>query len=299
MGKKDIENHYDAISDKYHEQYEKQNLKTLGFYPANYFRLRLVVNSFISKNVGRVLDVGVGEGTPLVTLAKTGIEGWGFDISHEMVERAKENMRKEGLDPGHIFRADIQDPVSYAYCLRGGLFDGLMALGVMPHVEHDEEVLKNMAVCLKPGGTILVEFRNKFFSLFTFNRLTLSFILDDLLRDVDPRMKELVRAEIEPKLRMDQPPVRSRVEESRRPDAPGYDAILSRFHNPFEVQNLFKKTGFRDIRLLWYHYHPAMPFLETVDPGLFRQEGFRLEQESSDWRGLFLCSAFVVEAVKS
>jgi hypothetical protein len=33
-------------------------------------------------------------------------------------------------------------------------------------------------------------------------------------------------------------------------------------------------------------------------PELFREEAVRLEHETSGWRGLFLCSAFVVEAVK-
>ena len=77
----------------------------------------------------------------------------------------------------------------------------------------------------------------------------------------------------------------------------GYDAILSKFHNPFEVTELFKKHNFEDIQLLWYHYHPAMPYLEQRMPEAFRREAIRLEHEPSNWRGYFLCSAFVVEAV--
>jgi hypothetical protein len=41
-----------------------------------------------------------------------------------------------------------------------------------------------------------------------------------------------------------------------------------------------------------------MPYLADRMPELFREEAIRLEHESSGWRGLFLCSAFVVEAVK-
>ena len=50
--------------------------------------------------------------------------------------------------------------------------------------------------------------------------------------------------------------------------------------------------------LAWYHYHAAMPYLEDKMPELFRTESIRLEHEASNWRGFFLCSAFVIEAVK-
>ena len=46
----------------------------------------------------------------------------------------------------------------------------------------------------------------------------------------------------------------------------GDDAILSRFHNPFEVIELFDGLGFEDMELLWYHYHLAMPLLAEKDP---------------------------------
>ena len=58
----------------------------------------------------------------------------------------------------------------------------------------------------------------------------------------------------------------------------------------------FKRLGFSDIELLWYHFHPAMPLLNDVDPLLFREEAIRLEGDSVGWRGMFLCSAFVVQA---
>lgn len=79
----------------------------------------------------------------------------------------------------------------------------------------------------------------------------------------------------------------------------GYDAILSKFHNPFEVTELFENNGFDDINLLWYHYLPAMPPLEEEHRELFRREALKLEHNNSKWKGLFLCSAFVVEAQRT
>jgi 2-polyprenyl-3-methyl-5-hydroxy-6-metoxy-1,4-benzoquinol methylase len=291
-----VESHYDAAAARYHEQYERERLyDTSQVYPANYFRLQLLLKSFITKGIKRVIEVGVGEGTPLATLAKAGIDVWGFDISHEMVKRSKQTVQKNGMDPDHIFWGDIQDPTTYAHALKGGLFDGLIAMGVMPHVENDDMVLTNMATLVRPGGSVFIEFRNKLFSLMTFNRYTAEFILQDLLRDVAPDVKAAVAKDLQARLRMDMPPQRTAMAGS---DAPGYDAILSKFHNPFEVVETIGRHGFRDVRLLWYHYHPAMPYLETQFPERYRREAIRLEHEPSNWRGYFLCSAFVVEAVK-
>jgi SAM-dependent methyltransferase len=242
-----------------------------------------------------VIEVGVGEGTPLSTLGKAGIDVWGFDISTEMVKKSKETMQKSGMNPEQIFWGDIQDPTTYIHCVKSGQFDGLIAMGVMPHVENDDVVLQNMSTLIRPGGTVFIEFRNKLLSLFSLNRYTADFILNDLLAGVDDEVKNVVKKDLESRLRMDMPPVRDTIEGS---DAPGYDAIPSKFHNPFEVIEQFKKHGFINIRLLWYHYHPSMPYLEGSMPDKFRKEAIKLEHEPSNWRGYFLCSAFVVEAVK-
>src|SRR5258705_6824185 len=287
--------HCDAFSSTYHRQYERDGLHDIGReYPANYFRLQMLLNTFVSHGVKRVIEVGVGEGTPLATLGNAGFDVWGFDLSPEMVRRSRDRMRDNSMDPDHIFQADIQDPVTYAGAFKHGRFDALMAMGVMPHIENDDMVLENMATLVRPGGRIFIEFRNSLFSLFTFNRHTADFILDDLLRNVSPTLKDAVAKDLKPRLRMDAPSARMSLQGS---EAPGYDAITSRFHNPFEVIELFRRHSFKDMRLLWYHYHPAMPYLESADPHLFREEAIRLERECSGWRGLFLCSAFVIEAV--
>ena len=297
--KPDVAKHYDAVAENYHLQYERDLLDDLSQeYAANYFRMHLLLNSFTNNNIKRVVEIGVGEGTPLVSLAKAGMDVSGIDISEPMVEKAKSNFAKNGLDENRIIWGDIQDPLTYAPILNAGKYDGLLAMGVLPHVPNDEYVLKNMKTMVRPGGRVFIEFRNKLFSLFTFNRYTYEFIMDDLLADVHPDLKAAVADAIRPRLEMDKPPSRMTVQsnENKEGSPPGYDAILSKFHNPFEVLDLFKKCGFEESNLLWYHYHPAMPFLDEQNPRLFREEAMKMEHETSGWRGLFLCSAFVVEA---
>ena len=288
--------HYDESASTYHELYDKEKLFDVSVsYPANYFRLQLLLNSFKSKKIQNVIEVGVGEGTPLTTLGKAGMDVWGFDISKEMVKKSKENMEKNNMNKEQIFWGDIQNPMTYTQVLHDMKFDGLIAMGVMPHVNNDDEVLKNMASLVKSEGHVFVEFRNKLFSLFTCNRNTVDFILNDLLIGVDDKVKSLVRKDLESRLRVDVPPIRKKIANS---SVPGYDAILSKFHNPFEIIEKFKKFGFRNINILWYHFHPAMPYLEKNIPEIFRKESINLEHDPTDWRGYFLCSAFVIEAIK-
>ncbi|MCA9806187.1 MAG: class I SAM-dependent methyltransferase [Cyanobacteria bacterium HKST-UBA02] len=292
-----VEKHYDGCASDYHLQYERDSLSdTSRPYPANYFRLHLLLNSFVESQVQKIVEVGVGEGTPLLTLSKAGMSVAGFDISKEMVQRCKETLDSGGIDSTNIIWGDIQDPITYAPLIKNGPYDALLAMGVMPHVHNDGFVLQNMKALVKPGGRVFVEFRNKLFSLFTFNRYTYEFIVDDLLGTVHPKLKDAVKRDLEPRLEMSKPS--PRLVEEGKSDIPGYDAILSKFHNPFEVLELFADTGFVDCRLLWYHYHPAMPYLSEHDEELFREQALKLEHEASGWKGYFLCSAFVVEATK-
>ena len=299
-----IASHYDGSAENYHLQYERNLISDISRdYPANYFRLHQLINSFVQNSVKRVIEVGVGEGTPLVTLSKAGMEVCGFDLSHKMVEKAKTNFAENGLPPNNIIYGDIQDPITYTPLLQAGQFDALLAMGVLPHVRNEEFVHKNMKNLVKPNGRVFIEFRNKLFSLFTFNRYTYEFIMEDLLDGVSPQLKNIVGKNLKDRLEMNLPTPRmtgesaNLSESSKVGEVIGYDAILSKFHNPFEMLDLFDKIGFKESKLHWYHYHPAMPNLSNEDPHLFRDEALKLEHNNSSWKGMFLCSAFVIEAV--
>jgi 2-polyprenyl-3-methyl-5-hydroxy-6-metoxy-1,4-benzoquinol methylase len=295
MEKARVDEHYNAVADTYHQQYQRENLESLGDYPANYFRLQILVQRLAELRLKSVYEVGVGEGTPLATMAAMGFRVAGCDIAQGMVSKARENFKSHGLAPEVIRWGDVQDATTLVGQLADGAFDAVIAAGVLPHVSNDQLVLKNMAMLIRDGGRMFVEFRNKLFSLFTFNRYTKEFILDDLLAGVGEDIKARVAHELDERLALDMPPVRSIGADGK---APGFDAILSKFHNPFELTEVVERCGFKEIQIHWYHYHPAPPMLERTLGPAFRKAGMALEHEGS-WRGYFLCSAGVIEAVKS
>jgi 2-polyprenyl-3-methyl-5-hydroxy-6-metoxy-1,4-benzoquinol methylase len=256
--------------------------------------LQLVQRLLAEFNSTSVYELGVGDASPLSTIGATGIRVAGNDISPEMVKVAQSNMQARGLEGSAISWLDAQDATALETerKLRGE-FDSVMALGVIPHVADDVAFVAGMNSFLRPGGQLILQFRNSMFSMFTFNRLTKEFILDELLVDVSDKIRNVVSADLDARLAVDKPPVRT------RPTGDGYDEILSRFHNPFELAEVVKAQGFSDLKFHWYNYHPAYPMLaDQIDAHEYREAQIALEHEGT-WRGMFLCSAGIIEAVKN
>lgn len=223
-----------------------------------------------------------------------GMDVAGSDLSPEMVRLGRENLERHGLDAGLISHVDAQDEaaVRAERSLRGES-DAVIALGVIPHVTDDAAFVRSMSWFCRPGGTLLLQFRNSMFSMFTFNRLTKEFILDELMAPVPQEFKDAVAADLDTRLAVDMPPVR------RRDDGYGYDEVLSRFHNPFELADVVGAEGYTDVRFHWYNYHPTYPMIRgQFEDRAYREAQMALEQEGT-WRGMFLCSAGVIEATRT
>lgn len=289
--KKRISEYYDGVAENYFAQYQPADLSSWKKYPQNYFRLQLILQRMAVSRCKSVYEVGTGEGTPLAIMAGMGYAVAGCDISQRMVDLTRQRLQELQLDPARVQRGDIEDSLTVVNQLVYGPFDSLIALGVMPHVVNDSLALRNMRMFLRKGGKIFIEFRNKLFSLFTFNRHTKRFILDDLLAGVADDVKTAVGQELDKRLAMDQPP-----QMTDEGSDVSYNNLPAKFHNPFEVVDLLKSAGFGKVQFHWYHYHPAFPMLESKMQRRFWEEARKLEHTSS-WRGYFLCSAFVAEAV--
>ena len=288
-----VASHYDGSASTYSDQYDESKIWTNEEYPANFFRLKMVRRILSEAGVKSLYEHGVGDATPLVTIAGDGIRVAGNDVSPEMVKFARTNMEKHNIDPAKINLLDVQNSGALAEEReRAGEFEAVMALGVIPHVTDDHAFVSSMDLFLKPGGRLILQFRNAMFSMFTFNRLTKEFIMDELIPDVPEAVREAVQADLDQRLAVDKPPMRT------RPTGDGYDEILSRFHNPFELSELVKSFGYSDLKFHWYNYHPAYPMIAAnIDPKVYRQAQMDLEGDQS-WRGMFICSAGVIEAVK-
>lgn len=248
-----------------------------------------------------VLDAGCGPASFLRHLAGDGLELYGFDLTAEMVAEAKRVLAELNLDPGRVWQGSVIDPDSFSVPGSGrkpAAFDAAVCVGVLPHVQetHEMELFANLHRAIRPGGLAVVEARNQLFSLFALNRPSYEFIRDELIRadellDRSGSMRGDVEAALEDmkrQFRMDLPPIRR-----GKVDEPGYDEVLSRTHNPLTLRTAFENAGFRDVRVLFYHFHVLPPMLSGNVPELFRRESVSMER-AEDWRGYFMASAFLL-----
>ena len=254
-------------------------------YPANHFAFQSILPALADLGATRVLEVGIGDGNAIPLLAGAGYDLAGFDIDPARVERSRERIREYGLPGEAVTWGDIQDATTYPTVQAAAGFDALVALGVLPHVHREETTVRNMRALVRPGGQVFVECRNKLFSLVTFNRYTYEFLMDDLFAESPAPLRASLGEFLGSRLDVSTPP----------PPTSGHPAT---FHNPLEVPSLFEAAGFEDISVIPFHYHAAAPVLEKSDPQAFRDGSLAMENDPSGWRGLFLCSAFLVKATR-
>ena len=290
--------HYRSVARDYWKQYEAGHDE----YPANKIRLDMILPRLVETGARSVLDCGCGEGTPMLRIAEAGIQVWGFDFVEEMAEQSRETLTRVGLQD-RVWQGDITTPTTFDIARQrsGSDFDAVLAWGVLPHVSDEVPVLKLMRGAVKVGGRVYVEFRNELFSLFTLNRYSFEFLRDVLVnvegvRSESPKAAEELEAALDGARRffeMDQPARRT-----GDADAPGYDEIPARFHNPLLLPVSFAAAGLRIQSIYYYHHHILPPSLEALAPEVFLTESLQLEKDPTDWRGMFMASAFVVEALR-
>jgi len=291
----DVKDHYDGSAPTYHEQYDPDRVWEHSEYPSSYFRLLKVIDILRERKIQSVYELGAGEASPIIAIREAlGVDIRASDLSPEMVRFGRENLHSHGMDPDWLSELNILDKGAVrSEASRVGQSDAVLALGVIPHVEDDAWFVEAMSLFLKPGGTLILQFRNSMFSMFTFNRLTKELILDDLLAPVPEKFRSVVEADLDQRLAVDKPPKRTWDK-----DAPAYDEILARFHNPFELAEVVKAQGFSDLSYRWYNFHPTYPMIAGgLDPQEYRQAQVDLEADTS-WRGMFLCSAGMIIATK-
>jgi SAM-dependent methyltransferase len=251
-----------------------------------------------------VLDAGCGPASFLRDITNLDFELYGFDLTPEMVDEGKRVFEKKGISSERIWegsvlmKKDFQNPTELT-----STYDAAVCVGVLPHIPEnsDQVVLQNLHESLNPGGLALVEARNQWFALFTLNRYSFEFfekelIRKDLLKDkIDADEEEFKSAleEMKQQFRMDLPPIRK-----GKQDEPGYDEVLSRTHNPVELKQQMEQAGFQNVNLHFYHFHCLPPMFASRFPEKFNQISLLME-DSQDWRGYFMASAFVVSGVKA
>jgi SAM-dependent methyltransferase len=105
----------------------------------------------------QVLDLGCGTAPVLGELRRHGLDVVGMDYSEDMLEHARARLRAMGLDDAGLIQGDCR-----ATTYPSGHFDIVVCLGVISYLENYDPVIAEIDRLLKPGGTVLISFRNVF-----------------------------------------------------------------------------------------------------------------------------------------
>jgi len=298
MSGSDFENSVKACYSTWSESYYNDYYSDQAAYPP--VHQDILKQLLIDEKVGSVLDAGCGPASFLRNLINENMELYGFDLTPEMVTEARRVLGDHGIPENHIWEGSVLSSQSYKPAgFRDTVnFDAALCIGVLPHIpaDKDVEVVSNLRDALREDGLAVVEARNQLFALFTLNRYSYNLFIEELIQLERLKLKAGEHASVlmdemetlKKQFQMDQPPVRKGKEEE-----PGYDEVLSRTHNPFILKELFKRNGFKDVRVLFYHYHCLPPMLAPAFPEFFQQESLVME-DPHDWRGYFMASAFLV-----
>lgn len=249
-----------------------------------------------------VLDAGCGPASMLRDLNSPELQRFGFDLTPEMASEARRILAQQNVPADHIWEGSVLDASAFKFPgdSSPGSFDAALCFGVLPHIPvgSDAKVIAHLIGAVRSGGIVVCEARNELFSLFTLNRYSRDLFRSRLIRENELKSRvqneadmvalEDALAQLDRHFRIDLPPVRKGYE-----DEPGYDEVLSRNHNPFELRLKAEQAGLIDVSVLFYHYHALPPMLEGLLPDVFRRESLALE-DPNDWRGYFMASAFIV-----
>lgn len=265
------------------QQYEDD--PAFSGHSANRYRLAIALSLLADRKPSSVIDVGCGSGEPLIAMLRRGYQVRGFDYSDQMVEQARDNLRRAGFPEDLVFRDNMEDlatPPAQAACV--------VALGSLYYARDFHLAVRNVVSLMAPGGDVIVSLRNELFSLFSLNRGTIDFVERRLVPQValTDSTRAALRDYLTDRLGAD--------EQGRAFQTVDDIGVHSLFHNPLTVErDVLSPAGLVLRGLYFYHFHALPPAFEHRMPQEFRRLSASMEVPT-DWRGLFMASAFVVHA---
>ncbi|MDA2936647.1 class I SAM-dependent methyltransferase [Acidobacteria bacterium AH-259-A15] len=276
-----IGRHYSKRLQKWIDEYENPS-----GYPFSRIRLERILQFLKQKGITRktILDVGCGVGIPGMEVAQPESDLYGFDLSAELVEWARNLAKKRNLSAEYVV-GSATDGGSYP----NRKFDVVLALGVFQHIENDLRVLQYMKRCLNLEGWMILSLRNPLFALVTFNRPSYELFMGLFKEFLGTEDGHILDDFLKSKFDLSLPPRRS-----GSPGDPGLDDVVYKHHNPLTVERLLARAGLRVAQMDFYRHHATPPLLEQRAPEQFKTRSLELDLQENDWRSWFLCSTYIV-----
>jgi len=201
---------------------------------------------------GTILEVGAATGRYTLELARRGYRVTAVDLSAELLETCRQNIRRAGLEEQvNLVVADARDLGQ----VRESDFDAALIMGPLYHLIRADDrsvALEQVYERLKPGGIVVSAFISRFG------------ILGDLMRDVPAWIE-------------DREDVRSLLASGQRPEGAPRGGFRGYFASVAEITPLHEAAGFETLVLAG-----SEPAISADDESYNRLEGTQRQL----WLGL-------------
>ena len=130
--------------------------------------------SYIKQQLGgdlngkKILDVGCGGGLVCEPLARLGAAPTGIDLSPELIEVARAHALQNDLDIAYAHKR-VEDVTE--------LYDAVLALEVVEHVDNPAAFIKAAAARVRPGGTFVLSTLNRTAKSFALGKVAAEYLL--------------------------------------------------------------------------------------------------------------------------
>lgn len=105
----------------------------------------------------KALDIGCGPGQLAIELERKGFAATGIDFSNAMINLAKDNAKKEGMESVDFKIGEVES-LGFPDCT----FDLITGLGILEYLENDQSVLEEVNRVLNVGGIFITNITNIF-----------------------------------------------------------------------------------------------------------------------------------------
>ena len=182
----------------------------------------------------RILEAGCGAGLLTIALARDGYRVDTLDSTATMLQMTRKEAQNQGVqDRVRLHAADV-----HALAFAPGMFDLVIAIGVIPWLHSERAALAEMHRVLKPGGYLIVT---------ADNNARLNRILDPLLSPALTPLRAAAKCVL-------------RLCGAWSPD-PGFQP---KRHYPHEVRRLIRSCNFREIDSCTIGFGPFTLFRKNL-----------------------------------
>ena len=261
-----------------------------------WYRRRIYQGLLESYRPNHVLDIGCGGGQTVLDALELGLVSRGIEPILDLVNFGQQSLERAGYEKEQISLGDASSITNFG----DEEFDLVAMLSVIPHVpESDWSFLhQEVSRVLKPGGICVIAYRNELFDLFTANRFSYTFFMENFFSHTS--YTDAIRRDLESELKKFIPFFN--VPEKNHTESPdkSFGELIRPKTNPLMYSSYIEKFGLQHEKNFFCNFHATLPNMSRHNLEDVRSIKHELELDLFDkWQGNFMSSMFVAVSRKS